>query len=249
MKIVIAVAVAALISSFLSPDLGFTTASLAIYLGFAAALAVVLIAFEVPALLEHRRVLGERGRLRVLPWALVLAALFVLVSRLAELQPGYLWGVVLGVVFLRTETKAEGREQAAGALWTLIVAILAWLALGFLRGPAGTDGSFLAIAAETALAATTVAGLEAVAFGMMPFRFMPGVSIYRWNRPIWALLFGISLFGFFHILVGPTSGYLADLSFQGWMAALGVFAAFGIFTVLFWAWFRFRPTPVAEAAG
>ena len=247
MRLVIALAVAALISSFLSPDLGLNAASLATYLGFAAALVVVLISFEVPALLEHRRVTGEVGRLRVLPWALIIAALFVLVSRLTALQPGYLWGVVLGVVFLRMNTAAdEGREQAAGALWTLTVAVLAWLALGWLRGSAGTDGSFLAIATETALAAIVVAGLEAVAFGLMPFRFMPGVAIYRWNRPIWALLFGASLFGFFHILIGPSSGYLSDLSLQGWLAALGVFAAFGAFTVLFWAWFRFRPVP-AEA--
>lgn len=106
--------------------------------------------------------------------------------------------------------------------------------------------TFLATAAETALAAIVVAGLEAVAFGMMPFRFMPGVAIYRWNRMIWAALFFASLFGFFHILVGPTSGYLADLTGPAWVAALGIFAAFGAFTVLFWAWFRFRPSPVVE---
>jgi len=247
MRLVIVVAAAALISSFLSPDLGFTAASLATYLGFVTALVVVLISFEVPALLEHRRVTGEVGRLRPLPWALIIAVVFVLVSRLMALQPGYLWGVVLGVVFLRTDTSAdEGREQAAGALWTLMVALLAWLALGWVRGATGTDGTFFAIAAETALAAIVVAGLEAVAFGMMPFRFMPGVSIYRWNRPIWALLFGASLFGFFHILVGPTSGYLADLTGPAWLAALGVFAAFGAFTVLFWAWFRFRPSPAVQ---
>jgi hypothetical protein len=246
-RLLIAVAVAALISSFLSPDLGFDTSSLATYLGFAIALVVVLISFEVPALLEHRRVTGELGRLRVLPWALIVAALFVLISRLAELQPGYLWGVVLGVVFLRTDTSAdEGREQAAGALWTLMVAVLAWLALGAVRGTAGTDGTFLAVAAETALAAIVVSGLEAVAFGLMPFRFMPGVAIYRWNRLVWAVLFGASLFGFFHILIGPTSGYISDLTLPGWIAALGVFAAFGAFTILFWAWFRFRPAPVPQ---
>ena len=84
---------------------------------------------------------------------------------------------------------------------------------------------------------------------MMPFRFMPGVAVYRWNQFIWALLFGASLFAFLHILIGPTSGYLSQLSYQGWLAAMGVFAAFGAFTVLFWAWFRFRPSPVTEGEG
>jgi hypothetical protein len=247
MRLAIALIVTALISSFLSPSLGLNEASLATFIGFLVALVVVLVSFEVPGLIEHRRVTGEIGRLKVLPWALVVAAVFVLISRLAALQPGYLWGIVLGVVFIRTDTAAdEGREEAAGALWTLIVAILAWLALGLVRGSLGTDSTFVNVAAQTALAAIVVSGLEAVAFGLMPFRFMPGVAIYRWNRLVWAALFGASLFAFFHILIGPTSGYLSTLSAPAWLAALGVFAAFGAFTVLFWAWFRFRPSPAEE---
>jgi hypothetical protein len=250
MRLAIALVITALISSFLSPSLGFNEASLATVLGFLVALVVVLVSFEVPGLIEHRRVTGEIGRLKVLPWALVVAAIFVLISRLAALQPGYLWGIVLGVVFIRTDTAAdEGREEAAGALWTLIVAILAWLALGWVRAAEGTDATFFNIAAQTALAAIIVSGLEAVAFGLMPFRFMPGVAIYRWNRLVWAALFGASLFAFFHILIGPTSGYLSSLSAPAWLAALGVFAAFGAFTVLFWAWFRFRPPPAGEQSG
>lgn len=249
MRLAIAIAITALISSFLSPNLGLTEASLATYVGFLVALVVVLVSFEVPAILEHRRVTGEVGRLRVLPWALVVAAIFVLISRLSSLQPGYLWGVVLGVVFMRADTSAdEGREQAAGALWTLIVAIVAWLGLTAVR-TSGTDPTFFNIAAQTALAAIVVSALEAVAFGMMPFRFMPGVAVYRWNRLVWAVLFGASLFAFFHLLIGPTSGYLSNLTGPAWLAALGVFAAFGLFTVLFWAWFRFRPSPVSEGEG
>jgi len=249
MRLAIAIVITALISSFLSPNLGLNETSLATFVGFLVALVVVLISFEIPGVLEHRRVTGEVGRLRVLPWALVIAALFVLISRIAALQPGYLWGVVLGVVFIRTDTSAdEGRESAAGALWTLIVSVLAWLAMGWVRATSGTDPTFFNVAAQTALAAIVVSGLEACAFGLMPFRFMPGVAIYRWNRFLWALLFGASLFAFFHILIGPTSGYLSQLSFAGWLAAMGVFAAFGAFTVLFWAWFRFRPSPVAEGS-
>ena len=66
--------------------------------------------------------------------------------------------------------------------------------------------------------------------------------------PGWALLCGVSLFAFIHILIGPTIGYLSDLTAPAWLAALGVFAAFGVFTVLFWGWFRFRPSPVTETA-
>jgi hypothetical protein len=246
-RLAAAVLLAAVISSFLSPNLGFDQASLATFLGFVIAVVVILITFEVPGLFEHRRTTRELGRLRVLPWALFLAAVFVLVSRLAALQPGYLWGVVLGVILLRPHSAAEeGREAAAGALWTLAVSVAAWLALGWVRTSAGTDASFVSTMLETALAAIVVSGLEAVAIGLLPFRFMPGVAVYRWNRFVWALLNGVSLFAFIHILIGPNSGYLSDLVAPAWLAALGIFAAFGVFTVLFWGWFRFRPTQARQ---
>ena len=82
----------------------------------------------------------------------------------------------------------------------------------------------------------------------MPLRFMPGVAVYKWNRLAWALLCGAGLFAFIHILVGPSVGYLSDLTAPAWLAAMGIFVAFGIFTILFWGWFRFRPSPVTEGA-
>jgi hypothetical protein len=42
-----------------------------------------------------------------------------------------------------------------------------------------------------------------------------------------------------HILIGPNTGYLSDLSLEAVMAALGVFAFFGAFTLGFWGYFRF----------
>jgi hypothetical protein len=111
-------------------------------------------------------------------------------------------------------------------------------------------GDLALIVIETALAAIVVAALEAVAFGLMPLRFMPGYVIYRWRRPLWAVLWLLSLFGFIHILIGPNAGYLSDLSVPALLAAMGVFALFGAISVGFWAYFRFiyRP-PAEEAAG
>ena len=81
----------------------------------------------------------------------------------------------------------------------------------------------------------------------MPLRFMPGHSVYRWNRLAWGLLFGISVFGFVHVLIGPTAGYVSQLSPQAFIAALGVFAGFGALSILTWAYFRFRPQNVADS--
>ena len=248
MKVILAVAVAALISSFLSQQMGLSTDGLAIYLGFLIGLSVVLVAFELPGLLIHRGQAREWGRLKVLPWVLVLAAVFVLTSRLANLQPGYLYGIVLGVFFARGGGRAdEGREQAAGMMGTLLLAIGAWWFGGQVADGTVNAGEFGNVVLATAASAVVVSGLKAVAFGMMPFTFMPGRAVYQWHRWVWAVLSAVAMFAFFHILIGPNAGYLSGLDLGAWLTALAVFGAFAAFTIGFWAWFRFRPSPAEEA--
>jgi hypothetical protein len=238
----------ALVSSFVDPHFGVDLRSLGEFLGFLVGLVVVLASFKLPPMLAHRRKTGELGKLRPLPWALVIAALFVLVSRIGNLQPGYLYGIVLGAIFVKDVSKPEeGRETFYGSIWTLAAAALAWLALSWLRGQGYDPNGFGITLLSTAFAAILVAGLEATAFGLMPLRFMPGHAVYRWNRVGWALLFGLSIFGFVHLLIGPTSGYVSELSPQAFLAALGVFAAFGGLSILTWGYFRFRPQTMPES--
>jgi hypothetical protein len=250
MRIAVAVLAASLITAFLDPAFGLNAESVPTFCGFLVGLSLVLVAFELPPLVMRWRTTGEFGRLRVLPWTLALAAVFVLISRLADLQPGYLYGIVLGTTFTRgVEPEVEGREAAVGMLVALGAAIGAWLFLGDLRVGGLAAGDLVAIVIETAAVTTVVAGLEAVAFGMLPIRFLPGGVIYAWSRPAWAGLFGLGLFAFIQVLIGPSSGYLAELEPAAWLAALGVFSAFGIFSLIFWSWFRFRPDPQAQVEG
>ena len=240
--------VTALVSSFVDPHFGFDLRSLGEFLGFLVGLIVVLASFKLPPMLAHKRKTGDLGKLRPLPWALVIATLFVLVSRLGNLQPGYLYGIVLGAIFVKdVSDKEEGRETFYGSLWTLAAAALAWVALTWLRGQGYDPHSFIVTLLSTAFAATLVSGLEATAFGLMPLTFMPGHAVYQWNRLAWALLFGLSIFAFIHILIGPTSGYVSSLTPQAFVAALGVFAAFGALSIGTWGYFRFRPVTAAEA--
>ncbi|MEO5704142.1 MAG: FGLLP motif-containing membrane protein [Candidatus Limnocylindrales bacterium] len=237
----------ALVSSFVDPNFGPDLRSLGEFLGFLVGLIVVLATFKLPQMLAHRRTTGELGKLRPLPWALIIAALFVLISRIGNLQPGYLYGIVLGAIFVKdVSDKEEGRETFYGSLWTLAAAFLAWLALNWARGLGYDPNGFGITLLSTAFAAILVAGLEATAFGLMPLRFMPGHTVYKWNRLGWALLFGVSVFGFIHLLIGPTSGYVSELSPGAFIAALGVFAVFGALSILTWGYFRFRPQPTTD---
>jgi hypothetical protein len=237
------IALTALVSAFVDPTFGPDLHGLAEFLGFLVGLVVVLASFKLPPMLAHRRRTGELGSLRPLPWALAIAALFVLVSRLGNLQPGYLYGIVLGAIFVyEVSDEEEGRETFLGSLWTLVAALVAWLALTWVRTAGLAEDGFELTLLSTAFAAILVSGLEATAFGLMPMRFMPGYAVYRWNRLGWAALFGISVFAFLHILIGPTSGYVSELSPAAFVAALGVFAAFGALSIGTWLYFRFRRT-------
>jgi hypothetical protein len=206
----------------------------------------VLASFKLPPMLAHRRKTGELGRLRPLPWALVISAAFVLVSRLGNLQPGYLYGIILGAIFTReVSNDEEGRETIYGSIWTLFASLVSWIILTAVRAQGLPANDSFNLFAQTALGCILVSGLEATAFGLMPLRFMPGYLIYRWNKPLWAVLFGISVFSFIQILIGPTSGYVSALNPVAFIAAGGIFAIFGAFSLLTWGFFRFRPAPEA----
>ena len=197
---------------------------------------LVTVAFAVPLVLAHRRH-GERPSLKVVPVSLLIGVVCVLLSRLTDFQPGYLYGLLIGLAFARELSEAEeGRATALGAGLMLVVAFAAWLALGALPDGEG----FGVVVGRTALAALMVAGLEGVVFGLLPMRFLPGEPLYRWNRVLWATLLLVGAFAFFHILINPASGYLSDTSRTPLFTVVALLLGFTVVSVAFWAWFRFR---------
>jgi hypothetical protein len=232
--------VATLLYGFLDPGFGLDMGSVATFVGMLLGIILVTAAFSVPAWTAHRRY-GDRPSLKVVPISLLVGLACVLVSRLTSFQPGYLYGLLIGLAFARELSAAEeGRATAIGAGLMLVTAIGCWLALGAL--PAGE--SFGLVVLRTALAALMVAGLEGVVFGLLPMRFLPGEPLYAWNRVVWGGLLGVGAFAFFHVLINPTSGYLADSSRTPLLTVIALLVGFSVVSILFWAWFRFR-TPVA----
>ena len=233
---------AAVLYGFLDPGFGFSLASLATFLGMLVGIVLVTAAFAVPVVLAHRR-LGDRWQLKVVPVSLIIGVACVLLSRLTGFQPGYLYGLLIGLAFARELSAAdEGRATAIGAVVMLAVALVAWLGLGTL--PEGEG--FGLVVLRTSLAALMVAGLEGVVFGLLPMRFLPGEPLYAWNRILWGALLAVGAFAFFHILINPASGYLSDSSRTPLFTVLALLIGFSLVSVAFWAWFRFRSGPAAE---
>jgi hypothetical protein len=245
----------ALLYAFLDPTFGISLESLATLAGLAIGLFVILIAYGLP-LVVLSRADGFALTVRALPATLLVGVLCVLVSRFADFQPGYLYGLIVGFFFAHGSVQppvARAKAVAAGA--SLAVAFIAWVALALLRG-AATQGSDLSTALlEAAMVTIVVAGLENAVFAMLPLRFMPGAQVFAWNRRVWVVLMALGLFGFVHVLLNPAAGagYLADTTRTSFFTLIVLLGLFGLASVLFWAYFRFRPhhaaAPPGKAAG
>jgi hypothetical protein len=244
-------AVSTLLYGFLDPTFGLNLRSLATLAGVAIGLAVTLLAFCLPRALSYRSK-AIPFSISALPAALPVGIACVLLTRLTNFQPGYLYGLIVAVVVAREVSVAvEGKAMAMAATSTFVVAVVAWFGLLWADGlgTAGEEPGLPIIALQTAFVMAVVAGVELTAFGMLPLRFLPGERVYRWNRRVWAALIGLGLFGFAHVLMNPRDGYMADSSRTPLITIVGLLIFFGLSSVLFWAYFRLRTRPVAPAAG
>ena len=247
MGILVFLLVSALLYGLLDPTFGIDSGSLATFLGLALGMGAMLLAFGIPMFIGGR---GHGLSARALPGTLLVAAGSVLISRLADFQPGYLYGLIIGFAFARPLAKPDaGRLDAVAAACALGLAIVSWILLPVVRGAADAgDQAFTAAILETAFATVVVAGLEAAAIAMLPMRFLPGERVRGWNKRAWAALLGVAAFGFCHLLLNPSSGYLADTSQTSLFTVIWLLVAFGGGSVLFWAYFRFRPSREPEAS-
>jgi hypothetical protein len=243
------IALSALLYCFLDPTFGLNIGSLATFAGLAIGLAVVLLAYGVPLLVFSRSAKFQLVA-RALPITLVVGVVCVVVSRFANFQPGYLYGLVIGFFFASALSREqEGRAEAIAAGSSLVVALVAWVALSFLRAGQTGEPDLVTSTLQAATVTIVVAGLENAVFAMLPLRFLPGEAVYNWNRRVWLVLIAVGLFGFAHVLLNPSAGYLADTTRTSFFTLIVLLVGFGLASVLFWAYFRFRPQrPHPDAA-
>ena len=244
------VCLSALFYCFLDPTFGLSVTSLGTLVGLALGLMVILVAYGLPlVVLSRNHHIGLT--IRALPASLIIAVVCVLVSRLANFQPGYLYGLVVGFFYAHEVSRQfEGKTEALAAGASLTVAFVAWILLAFVRGGAGGADPFINALLQSAMVTVVVAGIENAVFAMLPMRFLPGAAVYGWNRIVWVVLLGLGVFGFAHVLLNPASnaGYLADTTRTPFFTLVALLVLFGVASVAFWAWFRFRPSPEHEEA-
>ena len=198
------VATGALLGSLLDPTFARGWSTVAGYLAIALALLTGAAVSGAAAAFYHQRTgHPERPYLLALPLGLAIAAVCVLVSRLASFQPGYLYGVVCVLAFhRRLDVRAAGQVAAVSCFATLVASVVAWLVWVPVNHAATQAGAwFGAVFADDFLAAVFVGGLVGSAIGLLPLRFLPGGAIRQWSPPVWAALFATAMFGVIDFLL------------------------------------------------
>lgn len=234
--------IGALLYGFLDPGVGFNKASLALVIGLFAALAVTSLVFGFSSVAYMKRKHGDHGTLRALPGTLIVALACVIVSRLAHFEPGYFYGLLIGFAFT-SELGANDEAKAVGVsfVWMFGVAIVSWLLWSPVTKAASGSSSVFLMIPDAVLAAIFVAGLETMAFGLIPIRYMAGEKVFRGNKFLWAGLFTLGMLGLFHILLDPAAGYVAFGENTSLKTVFILFIGFGLTSIAFWGFFRFRP--------
>ena len=247
------VASGAFLGALLNPKFGFNIPT---YLGLVGSAITILwglwLSYAVSRSYRQASHTASPAYFKALPAGLLVAGLCVLVSRLTDFTPGYLYGVVYSVGFTsKLAKRQDGQLTALSTIAGLGVAVLAWLAWSPLHTISATGLQALGLLVVTsALASVFIGGLISSLINMAPIRYLSGHKLINWRREVWALIFGLSVFLVLEVLLFPAqSAKNAHASTTPLLVTLGLFLAFGIFSVAFWWYFARRKTEAKEKAG
>lgn len=150
---------------------------------------------------------------------LFIAVACVVLSRVFALQPGYIYGIPVGLfIGLELGGRREGFLEFWSFFWLTIAAIAAWM-----LGPKLAAFPVLADLANVLY----VVLIEAVFIELLPLPRFGGMAVFRWRRLLWTGQFAIVTFLAFHTLWNPTG----TLSVDEVPPALGVLLLLGSFFV------------------
>jgi hypothetical protein len=248
-------ALAALLSALVDPEIIFhehawASKGLLLFAGFVVAIPVTTMAFAAPAEGYLRQVSGVTGQLRALPLALVIAAVFVVVSQAGHFVPGYVYGLIAGygvVQARKLEDQYEGRAVLIGAAQVLALGLLVWIGWEPIRvKAAGPHPAEWVLILDSILSLTVILSLQAIVFGLLPLKFMPGGKLRQWSLRAWIAVYGTAAFFFVHLLLLNTEPVTNAQHMHAITTTVTLFIAFAIFSTAFWAYFRYRPEDVDQ---
>jgi hypothetical protein len=241
--------VAALVFAQLDPSIGFNATSGILVLALALIVASVIAVHDLARLPYLNRVVGPpSGTFGVYPFTLMLAALLVVVSRVAGFEPGFVFGLIGSLALKETVTRRDEAITLTGVgIGLLVMAVGAWwlwhpIADRVIEPGPGAGLLF----ADAFLAGLWLTCIQAVAFGFAPMRFLDGGEVRTWSNAAWFAIQATGMFLLCQFYLHPSAGRWGALDETSMRQALSVFGVFLVGSLLFWAWFRFRPDPLGD---
>jgi len=242
-RVAVVLGLSGLIYGFLSPDFGFNQQSVYLFIALVIGLGFATYLQEGGSTFMAVRRYRAPSSVRLFGGGILVAIVCVAASRVAGLQPGFVYGFVASSVLLTPI--ALDRRKAANlvvlpSLALLVASILAWMAMGPLHAAVQQNASWTNVLALSVAAAIFVGGLEGVFYSMIPLTFMDGHVVWRWNRAAWVLIFGAATFLFWQLVINQYAAYLEAFKQPTILAILLILAVYGTLTTVTWLYFRYR---------
>jgi hypothetical protein len=201
-------AVGATIGIFLDPRAGLDLATVYSWLAIAISLSLgPTVSTLVQNTYRKRHGMSSDFRLRAIPLGLFIALIAVSVSRFIHFKPGYLYGIVIGVVYYdKVKEHQEGHISTLNGTITLAVGLVSWIlwipvhALTFKQ----TGTTFISFI-DDILASIFVSSIVGSLVTSLPVGALPGKKIYKWHRGAWLAFMTTVVFLLVSVAATPLS--------------------------------------------
>ncbi|MDA8278648.1 MAG: IPT/TIG domain-containing protein [Actinomycetota bacterium] len=211
--VAIVLSLGATIGIFLDPNLGFNLATTYSWLSIAISLSISPIV-SVATQNAYRRLNGvsKEFRLRAIPLGLFIALIAVSVSRFIHFKPGYLYGIVIGVVYYdKVKEHQEGHISTLNGAITLVVGLVAWIIwipihAYTIKQTGTTFISFI----DDVLASTFLSSIVSSLVTSLPLGALPGKKIFNWRKGAWMAFMVTVIFLLVSVAATPLSNSAAS---------------------------------------
>lgn len=167
------------------------------------------------------------------PVLLIVVAATAIGSRLFELQPALLYGLVLGIgIAAGTGRVARGRIAALQLSGLAVLGVLLWLLLGLLPRPSDALSAFVTQLVD----AGALLALGSAAIALLPLGGLAGRAVFQWSRAAWLVL-SLVVYTLLFALLLPVES-LVDTG-QGTLVLIIGAVAFAALSVSVWLWEKY----------
>jgi len=236
-------AITGVVYALLEPGAGWNSQTAVMFVAVIIGTGILTYVYSGLEVLATERQFGAESAVRLYIPCLVIAIASVLVSRMLDLQPGFVYGFVASAVVLGSAEIPEhqaGKIDIVPVVACLVLSVVAWLLTPIVRD-ANTDGSSFALAVtEAVFVMTFVGGIEGLFLNMVPLRVMDGGKIWLWNKAVYLALGLVTGFLFWYVLLNREREYFDGLQETPSLAVVLACVGYALFAIGTWAFFRFR---------